>query len=75
MGLFTLTLVLQLGGVDDGVRFVDRVVAMQAAVVRHSCVPIDKIFIFANFICFLCTVVLANIDSSAYVPMLCVYEF
>ena len=48
MGLLTLTLVLQHGGVYHGVRLVDRVVAMKAAVVRHSGVPKDEIFILAN---------------------------
>ena len=48
MGLFTLTPVLKSGGPDDGIRLVDRVVAMKAAVVRHSGVPKDEIFILAN---------------------------
>ena len=48
MSLFTLTPVLKSGGADDGVRLVDRVVTMKAAVVRHSGVPKDKIFILAN---------------------------
>ena len=48
MGLFTLTPVVKSGGPDDGIRLVDRVVTMQTAVVRHSGVPKDEIFILAN---------------------------
>ena len=80
--LFTLALVLQLGGVDDSVRLVDRVVAVQAAVVRHTGVPIDIIFtsflllvlLVLTFFLFLWIFVITHINWSARVPV-SIYTF
>ena len=72
-GLFTVTLVLQLVGVNHGVSLVDHVVAVEATVVRHSRFPKDVVFffhilIFFTFFLHICIFVITYRKGSACVP-------